>query len=362
MTPWGSKWRLKAVLPVAAVLVLGLAVFETVMLILETPNRHWILITATGGAVAICGVLLAVLAVLFQKPLVEMNEKIARLRDGDLNVTLNFAHRDDEIGELGRHFNDMVQQIRRSREEIERLHREQMTRAEHLATLGELATGLAHEIRNPLTGIAGAIEILVRDLPPQSPGRDVMEEVRTEVKRIHVILSDLLVYARPQPPRLVAADLNAAAEQATRLAREQIRSRPIEIELISQPDLPPVVHDPAQIEQVLMNLLLNGIQAISERGKVELKIVTDGNVALLTVSDTGRGISPQDLPRIFRPFYTTKQRGTGVGLSLAKGIVEGHGGHIDVTSELGRGTRFTVCLPISSAKDRTEFSNKDKVA
>ncbi len=362
MNPLISKWRLKAVLPVAAVLVLGLAVFEAAMLILETPNRHWILIIAAGGAVAICGVLLAVLAILFQKPLVEMNDKIARLRNGDLNVTLNFARRNDEIGELGRHFNEMVCQLRQSREEIERLHREQMTRAEHLATLGELATGLAHEIRNPLTGIAGAIEILVGDLPPQSPGRDVLEEVRREVKRINVILSDLLIYARPQPPRLVAADLNAAAEQATRLAREQIRSRPIEIELISQPDLPPVVHDPAQIEQVLMNLLLNGIQAIPERGKIELKIVTEGSFALLTVSDTGGGISPQDLPRVFRPFFTTKQRGTGVGLPLAKGIVEGHGGRIDVTSELGRGTKFTVCLPISPANDGTASSKKGTVA
>jgi len=362
MTPLSSKLRLKAVLPIVVVLVMGLALFEIAMLILETPYRHWILLIAAGGAVAICGVLVSVLAILFQEPLVEMNEKVTRLRDGDLNVALSFARRGDEIGALGRHFNEMVEQIRQNREEIERLHREQMTRAEHFATVGELATGLAHEIRNPLAGIAGAIEILVRDLPPQSPGRDVLEEVRREVERINVILSDLLVYARPQPSRLVVADLNTAAEQAVRLAREQIRSRPIEIELALQPGLPPVVHDPAQIEQVLMNLLLNGIQAIGEGGKIELKVVTEGSFALLTVSDTGRGISPQDLPRIFRPFYTTKERGTGVGLSLAKGIVEAHGGRIDVTSKLGQGTRFTVWLPISPANDGSASVKKGKVA
>jgi signal transduction histidine kinase len=344
-----QKWRLKAVLPVAAVLLLGLALFESVMLLLETPSHHWILLIAAGGAVAICSVVLAVLAMLIQRPLADLNEKIARLRDGDLSAEVDFAGRSDEIGELGRHFNEMVVQIRHSRQEIERLHREQMTRAEHLATLGELATGLAHEIRNPLAGIAGAIEIIVRDLAPDSPRRDVLEEVRREVKRIHGILSDLLLYARPQPPQLVPADLNFTAEQAVHMAREQIRSRPIEILFSPLAGSAPVVHDPAQIEQVLLNLLLNGIQAIPEGGTIDVRLLTENGFALVSVADTGRGISPEDLPRIFRPFFTTKQRGTGLGLSLAKGIVEDHGGRIEVASAPGEGTRFSVWLPISPA-------------
>jgi signal transduction histidine kinase len=319
------------------------------MLLLETPNQHWILLVAAGGAVAICSVLLAVLAVVIQRPLLEMKEKIARLRDGDLSVEVKFARRSDEIGELGRHFNEMVLQLRQGRAEIERLHREQLTRAEHLATLGELAAGLAHEIRNPLSGIAGAIEIIVQDLPPESLRRDVLEEVRREVKRINAILSDLLVYARPQPPQLVLADLNSTAERAVRLAREQIRSRPIEIRFSPLASPGPVFHDPAQIEQVLLNLLLNGIQAIPESGTIEVKLVLESCCASVSVADTGRGISPEDLPRIFGPFFTTKDRGTGLGLSLAKGIVEDHRGRIQVASAPDHGTTFTVRLPISPA-------------
>ena len=109
---------------------------------------------------------------------VELRDKIARVGEGDLDVTVGFANRNDEIGDLGRNFNHMVQQLRESREEVERLHRTQMSRAEHLATVGELAAGLAHEIRNPLAGIAGVIEIVGRDLPVTSPARAVVKDVR----------------------------------------------------------------------------------------------------------------------------------------------------------------------------------------
>ena len=140
-------------------------------------------IVAGAGAVAICGALLVVLTYMVQRPMVELQEKIAQLGGGDLNVSVSFAQRNDEIGDLGRNFNRMVEQLRESRDEIERLHRTQMSRAEHLATLGELATGLAHEIRNPLAGIAGVIEIIGRDLPATSPARAVVKDVRQEIAR-----------------------------------------------------------------------------------------------------------------------------------------------------------------------------------
>lgn len=347
MSSWFSQWRLRAILPVVGVLAIGLILFEIALQTLETPNHPWIFLVAVSGAIAICAVVLVTLAVLIQRPLVEMNEKVSRLRDGDLSVQLDFATRHDEIGELGRHFNEMVVQLRQNREEIERLHREQMSRAEHLATMGQLATGLAHEIRNPLAGIAGAIEIIVRDLPAESPRREVLEDVRREVKRIHGILSDLLVYARPQPPRLAPGAINATAVRAIRLAREQIRSRSIEIRFSPSPDRVLVIHDPGQIEQVLLNLLFNGIQAIQDAGIIDVALSQEGGFAVVTISDTGRGIPTDDLPKIFRPFFTTKQRGTGLGLPLAKGIVEDHGGQITAISEVGRGTTFIVRLPIA---------------
>ena len=195
------NWQLKAILPVGFVLLAGLLLFTLATVSLRDPERHAVLIVAGAGAVAICAVLIVVLAYLIQRPMVELQEKMAQVSEGDLNVAVSFAQRNDEIGDLGRNFNHMMQQLRESREEIERLHRTQMSRAEHLATLGELATGLAHEIRNPLAGIAGVIEIVGRDLPATSPARAVVKDVRLEITRISRTLTDLLETARPRRPR-----------------------------------------------------------------------------------------------------------------------------------------------------------------
>ena len=168
--PWFRiNWEIKALVPIACVLLGGMLLFLLATLSWRDPERHTVLLVAGAGAVAICGALLVVLTYTVQRPMVELQQKIAQLGGGDLNAAVSFAHRNDEIGDLGRNFNQMVRQLRESRTEIERLHRTQMSRAEHLATLGEMATGLAHEIRNPLAGIAGVIEIIGRDLPRRAP-------------------------------------------------------------------------------------------------------------------------------------------------------------------------------------------------
>ena len=159
------NWQLKAILPVGLVLLAGLLLFILATVSLRNPERHAVLIVAGAGAVAICAVSIIGLAHFVQRPMVELQEKIAQVSEGNLDVAVSFSRRNDEIGDLGRNFNHMMQQLRESRKEIELLHSTQISRAEHLATLGELATGLAHEIRNPLAGIAGVIEIIGRDLP-----------------------------------------------------------------------------------------------------------------------------------------------------------------------------------------------------
>jgi len=340
------NWQIKAVLPIVFVLLNGLLLFTLATVSWQDPQRHIVLVVAGAGAVAICAALLLVLTYVIQKPMIELQEKIAQLGEGDLKVSVGFARRNDEIGDLGRNFNRMVSQLRESRDMIEHLHRTQMSRAEHLATLGELATGLAHEIRNPLAGIAGVVEIIGRDLPATSPARAVVKDVRLEIAQINHILTDLLQTARPHPPEIRRSDLNTTVEHAVMLARQQALSKPIEIVLKKNPALPEVEHDSDQIHQVLLNLLLNSIQAIEGQGRVTVEIEPRGESAAIIVSDTGRGISPEHLPNIFRPFYTTKGNGTGLGLSLARRIVEEHHGRIDVTSSVGQGTKFAVLLPL----------------
>lgn len=349
LSPVRINWEIKAVLPIVFVLLNGLLLFTMATVSWQNPERHTILVVAGGGAIAICAALVLVLTYLIQRPMIELQEKIAQVGEGQLNVAVNFARRNDEIGDLGRNFNRMVMQLKSSREEIERLHRTQMSRAEHLATLGELATGLAHEIRNPLAGISGVVEIIARDLPSSSPARAVVKDVREEIAQINDILTDLLQTARPHAPDIRLSDLNTTVEHTVMLARQQALSKPIEIIFKKNPDLPEVEHDSSQIHQVLLNLLLNSIQAINGRGQITVELERRGDSAVVVVTDTGHGIAPEHLPNIFRPFFTTKGNGTGLGLSLSRRIVEEHRGQIDVTSVVGKGTRFTVRLPLRRA-------------
>jgi len=346
----GIRWQWKVFVPIVAVLLVSIGAIHAVLRSQEVREVQWILFAAVSGAIVLCLVLLAVLLVLIEHPLEELMSTIARVRRGDLTARVAFAKREDDVGQLGRQFNEMVEKLEENRLEIEELHRREMGRAQHLATIGELAAGLAHEIRNPLAGIAGVVDIMGRELPANSPSRTVMGDVQREILRIQAILNDLLSYARPRPPDIHPANLNMTVEQAILLSRQQVRTKPIQVLFEPNPALPQVEHDPALIQQVVLNLVLNGIQAITTAGEVRVALMHEGGAAVIQVTDTGRGISSDALPRIFKPFFTTRSEGTGLGLSLAVGIVQAHGGQMDVSSTPGKGTQFKVWLPIQRPK------------
>jgi signal transduction histidine kinase len=242
----------------------------------------------------------------------------------------------------------------------QRVHDSEMVQAEHLATLGELATGVAHEIRNPLAGIAGAIEIITKDFPKDHPDREIMEDLREEVHRIEKVLNDLLLYARPKPPHFGRFDLKETVARTLHLASQQTGSKRIEFSIQIPADIPTFRMDAEQLHQVLLNLVLNGIQAIDREGKITIAANTQNSrlpgrsdLLEISVSDTGPGIPPETLDRIFRPFYTTKRGGTGLGLSLCRRIISQHGGTLTAESELSRGSRFLIRLPLREAIEET---------
>lgn len=346
----GIRWQWKVFIPIIAILILSVVAIYAVLRSLEVRETQWILVASVCGAVLLCFVLLSVLLVLVERPLEDLMSTIAQVRGGDLSARVDFARREDDIGQLGRRFNEMVEQLDANRAEIDALHKREMARAEHLASLGELAAGLAHEIRNPLAGIAGVVEIMTKELPPNSPSRAVIGEVHREILHIQAILNDLLSYARPRAPNFHAANLNTTVEQAVELSRQQVRTKPVQVTFAPNSGLPLVEHDPALIQQVILNLLLNGIQAISGNGEVRAAITLENDFAMVQVSDSGRGISAEALPKIFKPFFTTRAEGTGLGLSLANSIVQSHGGRIEVTSALGKGSQFKVSLPLHPPK------------
>lgn len=346
----GIRWQWKVFIPIISVLVLSILAIHAVVRSHETLSVKWILIAAVFFAIVLCFILLAVLLVLVERPLEELMDTIGRVQKGDFTAQVAFAKREDDIGQLGQQFNEMVATLDQNRQEIEELHTREMARAEHLATLGELAAGLAHEIRNPLAGIAGVVDIMGKELPANSPSRGVIGEVHREILRIQAILNDLLSYARPRPPNIHSANLNTTTEQAVFIARQQVMTKPIQILFEANPALPLVEHDQALIQQVVLNLVLNGIQAISGTGQVRVGLKEESGFAVIQVSDTGRGISPEALPRIFKPFFTTRNEGTGLGLSLANSIVQSHGGRIEVTSAPGKGSQFKIWLPVHPLK------------
>jgi signal transduction histidine kinase len=346
----GIRWQWKVFIPIITVLALSILAIRVVLRSQEIRDVQWILLAAVFFAILLCFVLLAVLLVLIERPLEDLMDTITRVQHGDFTARVSFAKREDDVGQLGRQFNEMVERLDQNRQEIEEFHTREMARAEHLATVGELAAGLAHEIRNPLAGIAGVVDIMGKELPANSPSRSVISEVHREILHIQAILNDLLSYARPRPPDFHPADLNATIEQATLLARQQVLTKPIQVLFDPNPSLPLVEHDPALIQQVMLNLVLNGIQAISGPGQVRVGLKEEPGFVVVQVTDTGRGISPEALPRIFKPFFTTRSEGTGLGLSLANSIVQSHGGRIEVSSTQGKGTQFKVWIPVHRLK------------
>jgi len=242
-----------------------------------------------------------------------------------------------------------------------RVHDTEMVQVEHLATMGELAAGVAHEIRNPLAGIAGAIEIITKDFPADHPDREVLEDLRQEVRRIEKVLNDLLVYARPKPAHFGLASLKETVARTLQIARQQTGDKKVEFSIQIPPSLPPFWLDSEQLQQVLLNLVLNGIQAIEKEGKISIVAAVKPAGAPnrpdhveISVSDTGRGIPPENLERIFRPFYTTRRGGTGLGLSLCRRIVSQHGGMLTAESAANQGSRFLVRLPLRGVEEPRE--------
>jgi signal transduction histidine kinase len=229
----------------------------------------------------------------------------------------------------------------------ERDRREQeRVRTASLVATGELAAAVAHELKNPLQGILGAIDIIARDFPPGDRRAIIAKELSAQVNRLDETVRDLLVFARPQVPRPSEVELRPFVERLFAFVHSE---RDVEaVSLATEiPDGLRVTADPSMLEEVLMNLILNAAQAMEGKGGV----VTVGarrdarGAAVVSVADTGCGIAPEIREEVWKPFYTTKHRGSGLGLTIVRKIVEAHGGAVTLESEVGRGTTFRVTLP-----------------
>jgi len=226
---------------------------------------------------------------------------------------------------------------------------EQIRRMDRLSTLGEVATGLAHEIRHPLASIGGALEIIQARAVAGSPEAEFSHLATREVQRLDLLVWEFLRYARPHAPELRSMSLDEVVEQAVTLLRVEADRAGVGLDVESHDGPIKVSIDPLQIEQVLLNVLLNAIQATPSGGRVLVRERLDGTEACIDVIDEGHGINSEHLVSIFNPFFTTREKGTGLGLAIAHGIVMSHDGRLEVVQTSTRGTWFRVCLPLRTS-------------
>ena len=231
--------------------------------------------------------------------------------------------------------------------EQERL-RARLTEAERLAAVGELAASVAHEIRNPLAAIVNAASLLEQEemlTPAERSG--TLDAVKKETRRLNGILSDFLAFARPREVKRLKGDIRQVVDHVAALVRENPACAEGAHTIVEvDPAVPPFAFDADQLTQVLWNVAINGMQAMDGCGELRIDVGRDNGEVVITVSDTGRGIPPEDRQRVFEPFYSKKRGGTGLGLSIARRIIAAHGGRIDVESTLGWGSRFMIRLPV----------------
>jgi signal transduction histidine kinase len=235
----------------------------------------------------------------------------------------------------------------------------QLIRSEKLAALGQLAAGIAHEIRNPLTSINILIHSLRQNISSGESRSEDFKVIEEEIHRINEIVDQFLRFAKPAPPHLERTEVTSIFEEILQLLRPQMEKLRISVQKDFR-SVPLITIDNEQMKQVILNLLMNSIQAMPEGGQFRLEgeVSKDGQWVELSIRDSGVGIPPEDMDKLFDPFFSTKEGGIGLGLSIAHRIIDQHHGKIEVTSNPNEGTIFTVYLPIDQGQEDADHSDR----
>lgn len=309
-------------------------------------------------AVMLASTLVAVFLVWrFTQPIKNLSEGARRVAQGDLSVRLKDAERNDEIGRLAARFNEMTANLEKTRQ-LE----QQLQQAEKSAVVGRLGSAIAHEIRNPLNYINLTLDHLrAKFAPAEERERETFQrltaQLKKEVERINGQITDFLRYSRPVKLNLQPANIRHVIEDSMRIVQAQAEEQHVTTSIIERENTPEVLGDAENLRSVFNNLFLNAVQAMNEGGQLKVTISNADDGAQIEVADTGGGISPENLDKIFEPYFSTKETGTGLGLAIVKKIVEDHNGTIEVESKLNEGTVFTVRLPTTN-EDKLKQSGK----
>ena len=354
--------------------ILGVALPSNFIVTTMATSRNTVslIFAVTTVATIIIGYLLAQS---IARPILKLRSVSQAVAAGDLNQNTGLEM-GDEIGELATAFDVMTLKLRERTAEAARLYDEtlernkelaeinarlqttqaQLIQSEKLASVGQLTAGIVHDVKNPLATIKGLAEELSEEFGLDPTTRDQLKTIRDSASKASTIVTDLLKFARQSTPESQRRDMRETIESAARLTEYLARKAKVEVK-VDLPARPVMVdYDAQQIEQVLINLIGNAIQAIRNGGAVRIVLSEAGGAVAIAVQDTGIGIPEKNLQRIFDPFFTTKPEGegTGLGLSVSFGIVARHRGRIEVESKPGLGTTFTVLLPVDQDAPEAE--------
>ena len=332
---------------VIGVLNVNYSLSETQRRMVEATKLFFI---STAAIIAFLSLTISLVLLKFvRKPLKLLVDNMERVEQGDLSVRVNYTGK-DEVGQMVASFDSMVTRLEESKKELEQLHFNQLERADRLASVGEMAAGIAHEIKNPLTGIAAAITIIKEDFSESDPKVEILAEVLEQVKRLDKTVNDLLYFGKPSPPEPVFCDLNAIVNKTLSFASQYKGGAHVSKNMDLDAGIPMVFVDPKQIHQVLLNIILNAFQAMPAGGTLGVSTqcveIAGKRYVRTAISDTGYGIPTQVLGKLFTPFFTTKAQGTGLGLAICQKIIHQHNGEIHAASENAKGTVFTIDLPV----------------
>jgi signal transduction histidine kinase len=285
--------------------------------------------------------------ILVNRPINSIINTMKKVEGGEVGARVT-AKRGDEIGNLGVNLNSMLSELGKMRQELESCHVEAMQKVEKMATIGELAAAIAHEIKNPLAGISGAIQVFEEEFPPGDPRRDIIAEVQNEIQRLDKAVRDLLRYAKPPNLHPTKTPIDSLVERSVGLVMGQARKQNVNVNILTVDNPVEVNVDVEQIQQVFLNVMLNALHSMPAGGDLNIAshVRPEKAEAEISFADTGPGISRENLNNIFKPFFTTKHTGTGLGLAISKKIMENHGGDILVESEVGTGSNFRLILPL----------------
>lgn len=312
----------------------------------STSGVRWKL---TLGVFALAVVLTILLVWRFTWPISQLSEAAERVARGDLDFTVHVTRR-DEVGQLGRTFNSMINGLR-----AKAVLEERLNTTERAAVIGRLTSAIAHEVRNPLNFINLSIDRVRTKYSPADPSDrqsfdQLLGTIKEETARLNRLVSDVLNFGRPANLNKRAFDLGAGIASVVELVRAQADAQGVRIVAAIPDQCVMVMADAQKMTSCFSNIVINAIQAMPDGGTLTVSVATDDRKAAVRVSDTGQGIPADALDRVFEPYYSTKDTGTGLGLAVTKKIVEEHGGRIGVQSTPGSGTTFEVELPSAEAR------------